>query len=389
MGTVYRAIRSSDFEKQVAIKLVKRGMDTAAVVQRLRRERGILAALDHPNIGRLLDGGSTGGGLPYLVMEYVEGIPIDRYSKERDLTIDQRCRLMDKVFDAVAYAHRNLVIHLDLKPSNILVTTDGNPKLLDFGIAKLVSGDGYAADGPYTRGTYRAFTPEYSSPEQIQGAPVGTTADVYSLGVVLYELLAGERPGAGEKKASAAATGRGRRWSARIEGDLDNILQMALRPEPERRYLSVTEMQSDLRRHLQGMPVAAREEKFFYRAAKFVRRHRFGVLAAALVTASVFGGMLTTLWQARRAETQRALAEVRRLDALQDRELARAEASRATVAQQRAEDEHREADLQRLAAETARQLAERRFDQVHQLAGKFLLDFHDAIAHLPGSTSAR
>lgn len=345
MAVVYLALRADgEFQKRVAIKLIKRGMDTQAVVNRLRRERSILAALDHPYIARLLDGGATPDGRPYIVMDYVEGLPIGRYSDQHRLSIEERCRLIGKVCDAVGYAHRNLVVHRDLKPANILVTPEGDPKLLDFGIAKLL---GYEAgeNGPETRGPMRPLTPEYASPEQLHGGTIGTTTDVFSLGVVLYELLTGERPhGPGDKaeKASAVAlrAGRGRRWSRQLEGDLDNILQMALRSEPERRYLTIGQLQADLNSHLKGMPVAARQETLLYRCGKFLLRHRLGALGVLLIMVSLAGGMAATLWQARRADRER-------------------------------------------------ELANRRFAQVRELAGKFLFDFNDSITPLSGSTPVR
>jgi len=321
MSVVYLGSRADGaYRKQVAIKLIKRGMDTEAVMDRLRRERSILAALDHPLIARLLDGGATPDGRPYIVMDYVEGLPITRYCDQQRLSVEERCRLISRVCDAVAYAHRNLVVHRDLKPANILVTPDGDPRLLDFGIAKLLSyeiGDDIPeTGGPETRGTFRPLTPEYASPEQLNGGNAGTTSDVYSLGVVSYELLAGERPlaaGGNERsdkaeKASVAAlrTGRGRRWSRQLAGDLDNILQMALRSEPERRYLSIGQLQADLNLHLKGMPVAAREETLLYRCGKFLSRHRFGAVGALLIILSLAGGMAATLWQARRRGTRRS-----------------------------------------------------------------------------------
>jgi tetratricopeptide (TPR) repeat protein/predicted Ser/Thr protein kinase len=378
MSVVYLAARADgQFAKRVAIKLIKRGMDTSAVVDRLRRERRILGALEHSSIARLLDGGTTPDGLPYIVMEYVEGLPIDEWCESQALGVEQRCELIGRVGDAVAYAHRSLVIHRDLKPGNILVGADGNPKLLDFGIAKVLGGEPDGMGGPETRGPMRLLTPEYASPEQLAGGAVGTATDVYSLGVVLFELLTGQRPGPQPDKASSAAlrSGKGQRWSRRIRGDLDNILQMALRTDPERRYLSVGLLQADLRLHLSGMPVAAREETVLYRSGKFVRRHRAGVLAAALVVLSLVAGMASTLWQAHRTEVQRQLAEKRRVDAER-------EAVRLAAAERRAEGEHAEADSQRA-------LAERRFTEVRELASKFMFDFHDAIAPLPGTIPAR
>jgi eukaryotic-like serine/threonine-protein kinase len=373
MAVVYRAVRADgEFSKRVAIKLIKRGMDTAAVVERLRRERRILASLEHPSIARLLDGGTTPDGRPWIAMEYVEGTPVDRYCEEHRLGVEQRCRLMTEVCQAVAYAHRKLVIHRDLKPTNILVDRGGNPKLLDFGIAKALAPEeeGDDTETLLTMEAMRLLTPEYASPEQIAGGAIGTTSDVYSLGVVLHELLAGARARDKELKVSLAAAraGKSRKWQRSLEGDLDNILQVAMRAEPERRYLSMEQFEKELRLHLAGMPVEAREESLVYRCGKFLRRHRLGTVAAGLVAASLIAGVSATLWQTRRADEQRQLAEKRRMDAER-------EAARSAAAERRAEAEH--------AA------AERRFSEVREMAGKFMFDFHDAIQTLPGSTPAR
>ncbi len=293
MGAVYLAARADDeFNKQVAIKLVKRGIDTDAVLKRFRQERQILAVLDHPNIARLLDGGTTPDGLPYFVLEYVEGKPIHTWCAERKLSVAERCELFRKVCEPVSFAHRNLVVHRDLKPGNILVTPEGDPKLLDFGIAKLLSDQ--PADGEHTLGfTYdpvvRALTPAYASPEQIRGEPVSTATDVFSLGVVLSEILHGEK----------------------LDRDLDNIVMMATRPEPERRYSSVDQFSDDIRRYLAGLPVAAREDTLGYRLGKFLRRNRLPVAAAAAFAALVSGGVVSVAWQAHQTEIQRGLAEQR------------------------------------------------------------------------------
>ncbi len=415
MAVVYLASRfDGEYQKRVAIKLIKRGMDTQAVVERLRRERRILAALEHPYLARLIDGGTTPDGLPYIVMDYVDGLPIDQFCDRNDLDIPARCELIGKVCDAVAYAHRNLVIHRDLKPSNILVTADGTPKLLDFGIATALDETATDPDNPATRGQSRPFTPEYASPEQIVGGPVGTGADVYSLGVLLYELLTSVRACQSPRmstaeieravrtvepdKASATALRNGKpaRWVQQLKGDLDNILAMALRKEPERRYLGVGQFQLDLWRYAHDQPVSARPESTVYRAGKFLKRNRFGVLAAAMVVLALTAGVATTLWQARRADEQRTLAEARRLEAEHQREVARREAADSAAARKVADAEHTEAEnqralaeLQKTAAETQRALAERRFGQVQELAGKFLFEFHDAVKRLPGSTAVR
>ncbi len=343
MSVVYLAARADgQFSKQVALKVIKRGMDTAAVVERFRRERRILASLDHPYMARLLDGGTTADGLPYLVMDYVEGLPIDRWCEERELGVEKRCELIGKVCEAVAYAHRNLVIHRDLKPGNIFVGEDGNPKLLDFGIAKLLGDGAEPGAEPETRTPIGPLTPEYASPEQSAGGVVGTATDVYSLGVVLFELLAGSRPQQEGEKASAAAlrNGKGARWARRLTGDLDTILQMALRQDVERRYLGVGRLREDLLRHLEGKPVAARKEIWRYRCAKFCRRHPVATPAVAAVVLAATAGVIL---------------------------IARAERD----------------------AQAQRRKAEERLGQLVELSNQVLFGFHGSIERLPGATAAR
>lgn len=380
MGTVYLAARADEsFHKQVALKVIKRGMDSDAIVRRFVMERQILANLDHPNIARLIDGGTTTDGLPYFVLEYVEGLNIKRYCDEHKLNTTERLNLFRRVCEAVTFAHQNLIVHRDLKPSNIIVTQDGTPKLLDFGIAKLLSGSS-PAEGTMTIG--RVLTPEYASPEELRGLPVNTRSDVYSLGVLLYELLIGRRPfifetrspedaarwitstqplkpsvaltridanreaGAAKDHSPAPATiSRTRdatidKLRRRLAGDLDNILLKALRKEPERRYASVQEFSEDIRRHLKGLPVLARPDTFSYRASKFVTRHKAGVAAALIVVLTLLSATVITSWQARVARRERAKAE-------------------------------------------------RRFRDVRNLTNSFLFDFHDSIADLSGATKAR
>jgi tetratricopeptide (TPR) repeat protein/tRNA A-37 threonylcarbamoyl transferase component Bud32 len=329
MSVVYLGSRADgEFRKSVALKVIRHGMDTDAVIARMRQERGILASLDHPGISRLLDGGTTPDGLPWIAMEYVDGVPIDAWCEQSGWDIAQRCELMIRVCEAVAYAHRNLIVHGDIKPGNILVGKDGSPRLLDFGIAKLLRFDENEASavGPLTRGLMRPFTPEYASPEQLSGSPIGTATDVYSLGVVLYELLTGVRPRAGAPPASSEAlrAGKGGRWSARLRGDLDNILNMALRVEPERRYLSVDGLALDLKRYIGGLPVAARPDTLRYRTSKFVRRNRFGVAAAAAILLALTGGIVVSEWEAGRARLaqQAALGESARARTERDRAVA-------------------------------------------------------------------
>jgi non-specific serine/threonine protein kinase/serine/threonine-protein kinase len=364
MGTVYLGVRAdAQFDMRVAIKLIKRGMDSDGVLGRFRHERQILAGLEHPNIARLLDGGTTPDGLPYFVMEYVDGKPIDEYCRAGQLTIDQRLDLFRQVCAAVSYAHQHLVVHRDIKPSNILVTAAGVPKLVDFGIAKLLeSGD--ADLTLITDPGGRAMTPQYASPEQLRGERVTTVSDVYALGVLLYELLAGERPyelsgksahvakeiveTADVAKPSATAAHAGHEGLARqLRGDLDTIVLTAMRQEPAARYASVALLSDDVRRHGEGLPVVARGDSWTYRAARFVRRRKLGVAAAAAIVITLIGGVVATSWQARVARAQEQQAQ------------------------------------------QARALAERRFSEVRKLANSLIFDYHDAIRDLPGSTPLR
>jgi serine/threonine-protein kinase len=329
MGAVYLAGRADEqYQKVVAIKVIQSGQESDEMLRRFRQERQILAGLDHPNIAKLLDGGATPDDLPYFVMDYVEGEPIDQYCSRRALPLKERLALFRTVCAAVAHAHRNLVVHRDIKPSNILVTTGGVPKLMDFGIAKLLPPDSSPEAG---RGaTQFAFTPAYASPEQVRGERVTTATDVYALGVVLYELLTGRSPyrvrshGSVEmlkaicdqepaRPSTTVAHGDGRAGAAppaervrrRLRGDLDSIVLKALRKEPQQRYASVDAFSEDVGRYLDGRPVAARKGTFAYRSAKFVRRHWVGVSASLLVVlAIVAGAVLATygLVRARRAE---------------------------------------------------------------------------------------
>ena len=332
LGAVYLAARADDeYRKEVALKLIRRGLDTDDILRRFRTERQILAQLDHPNIARLLDGGTSDDGLPYFVMEYVQGEPISTYCDTKGLKLNERLELFRKVCAAVTYAHQHLVVHRDLKPSNILVTEDGEPKLLDFGIAKLLT----AEDELFTQTApgLRAMTPDYASPEQIKGEKITTASDVYSLGVLLYELLTGQKPyrlktrttdeisraitgQEPERPSTAAATTTSNRTpnvdtKKSLRGDLDNIVLMAMRKEPHRRYASAAALAEDLRRHQEGLTVTARPNTFRYRAGKFIKRHRAGVAAAALVLLTLIGGMIATLWQANVARAAQARAEKR------------------------------------------------------------------------------
>lgn len=320
MGRVYLAARADDvYRKKVAIKIIKRGMDTDEIVRRFHHERRTLANLDHPNIARILDGGTTEEGLPYFVMDYVEGVPLDTYRDERRPSLDERLRLFRTICDAVQYAHQNLVVHRDLKPDNILVTADGQPRLVDFGIAKVLAEE--RGEGSYieTRPAERLMTLPYASPEQLRGGPITTASDVYALGVLLYELLTdrhpfridGRRPDEIERaiceedppRPSAVAPTRELR--RRLAGDLDVIVLMAMRKEPDRRYQSARQLAEDLRRFAEGLPVMARRDSVAYRAAKFVGRHKLGVAAAGLVLATLAAGVAGIAWQARVAAGER------------------------------------------------------------------------------------
>ena len=370
MGAVYEAVRENkDFRQRVALKIIKRGMDTDAVVSRFRHEQRILASLEHPSIARFLDGGMTEDGLPFYAMEYVEGEAIDDYCAAKDLSIEEKLKLFREVCAAVQYAHQNLVIHRDLKPKNILVTEDGAPKLLDFGIGKILTPDTEQEAGTATQ--LGMMTPAYASPEQIRGERIGTTSDIYSLGVILYELLTGQKPYKFNSKsqieiekavlesepvkpsAITSSTFRITKSGTKetnpkskiqnpksLKGDLDNIILKALRKEISERYVSVGQFSEDIRRYLEGLPINARPHTFSYRASKFIKRNRAAVVAATLVFLALCVGITVAIWQARRAEQQRVLAE-------------------------------------------------KRFAEVRQLANNVVFKYHDAIAELQGATAVR
>ncbi len=316
MGSVFEAHRADDvFAKRVAVKVCAATLVGETIRDRFRRERQILARLDYPKIARILDGGTTDTGAPYFVMEYVDGLPLDRYVGGRRLGLEDRLRLFCEVCEAVAYAHRNLVVHRDLKPSNILVDASGGVKLLDFGIAKLLAEGTESAPADSMRTLMRAMTPEYAAPEQVRGDPVTTATDVYALGVVLYELLTGQRPYRVTRQAPPeweraileqepvrpSARVAYRPLRRRLRGDLDRIVLKALQKEPERRYASAEALAGDVRRHLEGRPVSVQGDALAYRGVKFVRRHRLGVAAAALIFLSLVAGLVGTAMQARRA----------------------------------------------------------------------------------------
>lgn len=379
MGEVYRAVRDDGtYEKQVAVKVIQSGLGSGYFIARFKTERQILARLDHPNIARILDAGTTADGLHYVVMEYVDGLPIDEYCQKNQLGVRERLKLFWAVCLAVQYAHQHLVLHRDLKPGNILVTPQGEPKLLDFGIAKIAQSGESDGPGESPATALPMMTPEYASPEQVRNASITTASDIYSLGVILYKLLCGRVPfcskdgspheifravcetepakpssvaryaeapdAATEQNRGRAGFGeRGERSPALVKvlgGDLDNIVLKALRKEPQRRYASAAQLAEDVRRYLEGLPVAAHKDTLGYRAGKFVRREKKIATAAVLLVLSLGGGMIASLREARIARLERARAE-------------------------------------------------RRFNDVRALADSLVFDVNDAIKDLPGSTSAR
>jgi serine/threonine-protein kinase len=329
MGTVYLAERSDEYQMRVAIKVIRDGPADELLLQRFLSERQILANLEHPNIARLIDGGHTESGLPFLVMEYIEGVPIEEYCETHKCGLNERLELFQQVCNAVAYAHRHLVVHRDLKPSNILVTEEGSAKLLDFGIAKLLEPDLKQAE--ITATVARVMTPQYASPEQAQGTVITTSSDIYSLGVLLYKLLTCQNPYQfsvltqreiervitqvePERPSRTFAQGKASEVKPAVidpkllRGDLDNIILMALRKDPQRRYQSAEQFSEDLRRHLHGLPVRARKDTISYRCSKFLGRHRYGAAAAALILISLIAGVVATIRQSRLAQRERAKA---------------------------------------------------------------------------------
>lgn len=374
MGVVFEAARSDgEFKQRVAVKLVNRNFFSDELVKRFRKERQILARLEHPNIVRLLDGGFTRGKTPYYVMEFIEGTPVNVYCRERNLDADQKLNLFLQICEAVAYAHRQLIVHRDLKPSNILVTKNGQIKLLDFGIAKILEADADAQ----TQTQNAPLTPAYSSPEQIKGETITTASDVFSLGAILYELLTERSPyeiyGVGrmeilrgiceiepkppsalnakcevqntDLKNNPATNGKRKRIPHSVlrtshSNDLDNIVLKALRKEKERRYDSVEQFAEDINSYLKGLPVKAHPQSFVYRAAKFIRRNRLAVSFAAIAVVLIAGGVVAALWQSFEARRQQ-------------------------------------------------QIAEQRFDQVRKIANSLIFDYHDEISKLEGTTRLR
>lgn len=356
MGAVYLATRADGkFDQKVALKLLKREMNTSAIRRRFQQEQEILASLTHPNIARLLDAGTTDDKIPFLAMEYVEGVPIDIFCNKKQLDLNERLDLFRKVCAAVNFAHRNLIVHRDLKPSNIFVNDEGVPKLLDFGISKIISAE-FEQINSATVTKLGVMTPQYASPEQLQSKSVTTATDIYSLGVILYELLSGHRPFETKennlkeiykavletepKPPSVVISDLGFRISdsesetiplpqytkkqkfqtnpqsailnpKSLSGDLDNIVLKALRKEPERRYSSAENLAEDIHRHQRGLPVTARPNTFSYRAEKYFKRNKAGVIGGGLLILAIISGLVATLWQARVAQAERAKAEKR------------------------------------------------------------------------------
>jgi eukaryotic-like serine/threonine-protein kinase len=348
MGIVYCGVRDDGhYQQEVAIKLVAMGVFSDLARHRFQQEREILAGLEHPYIARLLDAGTSEDGMPYFVMELVDGVPLDVYCDKHQLSLTNRLRLVRRVCEAVQYAHQQLVVHRDLKPTNVLVTDEGLPKLLDFGIAKLLG------EGAQSGMTLPIMTPEYASPEQIRGEAISTTTDVYSLGVLVYRLLTARSPYEAspdrqhdfahaicEVEPQPPSMVSAYSFRHRLAGDVDAIVLKALRKEPSRRYASVEQFSEDIRHFLTGQPVTARRDTVTYRAGKFVRRHRAASIGAMLVLLTLVGGVAATSWQAGVARAERARAE-------------------------------------------------RRFNDVRKLANSILFDIHNAISDLPGATSAR
>ena len=358
MGTVYLAQRAdAGFEQRAAVKLVRGGTADAYLLHRFRGEQQILASLEHPHIARLIDGGTTADQVPFVALEYVEGAPIDVYCQERGLNLRQRLELFCRVCSAVHYAHQRLVVHRDIKPSNILVTRDGHPKLLDFGIAKLIDPlNDHGTPNPPTM--FRMGTPESASPEQLAGQPITIATDVYALGVLLYRLLTEQSPYHGRltserdlvraiceempdpPSVAVRRASPNRRPPLSIPADLNVIVMKALRKEPERRYGSVEQLADDVTRFLSDLPVRAASDSLRYRTGKFVRRHAIAIVAATFAGLAIVGGAGVAVYQARVAGEQRARAE-------------------------------------------------QRLSEVRRLANSFLFEFHDAVVDLPGALPAR
>ena len=399
MGDVYRAERADGaFQAQVAVKLLRASIDSEALTRRFMRERQILARLSHPHIARLLGGGANAQGLPFLVMEWIDGQPLTDFAAEQALDLNQRLDLFLDVCDAVAYAHRNLIVHRDLKPSNILVDRDGQVKLLDFGVSKLLSAETDDAE-ILTRTGALMMTPAYAAPEQILDQAVTTATDTYALGVVLYELITGQRPHRREAQTPAALAASidtepftrpsellarkarhlsERRFARRLRGDLDTVLQVALRREPERRYPSVEALAEDLRRFQRGLPIAARTDSVGYRLGKFLTRHRAGVAASMAVVLALAVGLGMALWQANVAREQAA-------QALESKQFVTSLLIEANPARQQSGIDYRVVDLLRDAAGRV----ERELERVPDLQAELRVEIANALLEIGALEEAR
>ena len=421
MGTVYEAARiDGSFRKRVAIKVIRATLLTESLQERFRRERQILAGLDHPNIAHILDGGTTEAGRPFFVMEYVAGVRIDLYCRNHRLGVDGRLDLFSRVCDAVQYAHDHLIVHCDLKPGNILVTPEGSVKLLDFGIAKILADP--ANPQPAAKAVSALIlTPEYASPEQVLGKPITTAADVYLLGVLLYELLTGlhpmhdsgdlphevmravcerdpMRPSAAVTHAVAAKAEKGsvRKLRRQLHGELDDIVMLALQKNPDRRYASVSQFRGDIARYRRGFPVFAEGDRLSYRVQKFLRRNLVSATAVTLVILSLTAGIWVSAGEASRArreqhvaDQQRSIAEVQRRFAQAQTAAAEKARDQTAVQRTRAEQKAEEAGQQRSRADAERARAELRLGELRSLVTTLLFDLHDGIRDLAGSAAAR
>ncbi len=352
MAMVYSAVRiDNQFSRRVAIKFIKRGMDTEEIIKRFKIEQQTLAGLDHPNIAKIIDGGTTDDGLSFFVMEYIDGIPITDYCDQNKLSIDQRLELFIQVCSAVNYAHQNLIVHRDIKPSNILITSKGEPKLLDFGIAKLLGREQNINTAALTREGSRLMTVEYASPEQIVGGKITTASDIYSLGVLLYELLTGhlphsfknkfppevekiitstnpEKPSTVITKSKIILTGSGElnkispdeisnlrsssvdKLKKKLSGDMDNLILMALRRDPARRYISVQHLSEDIKHYIERRPVSAHSDSVLYRTNMFVKRHAVWVATSIIILLLIISSVIVVLWQANIASEERDKANI-------------------------------------------------------------------------------
>ena len=389
MGSVYLALRDDEeYVKEVAVKVARRGMKSDVALQLFRAERQIVANLDHPYIARLFDGGTTDAGLPFFAMEYVQGQPVNVFCRENALDVKARCSLFLRILDAVSYAHRNLIVHGDLKPANIYVKSNGTPKLLDFGIAKMLDAD--QAQHESLLKEKRAYTPGYASPEQVRGSAITVLSDIYSLGAVFYELLSGTRaqpvdfdtPTQIEHAVCDVEVTRPSLIVPGLPADLDYIALKALSKTLERRYRSAEELAADIRRFLENRPVSARENTFGYRSRKFIVRNAVQMTIATIMALALMSGLVTSLVQTHRARTERRAAETQRQIALQER--SSAEAARVSEAKQRDIAIH-----ERDEAENEKTKADQRLQDIMQLAATTLFEGNAAMASVPGSLPAR